>query len=144
MITGGFQNTNITTMEIEASIPPMDIWLNYKLEMEALCLSRLADDHPVTCRLYPDQRVNPTPHSPPLLPPFKPSKRYRSNPRMKFSTCITRVSNCMLEGMERIVLHAEPPWRISELEIPDRVKIFSPTTKTGESVKEQWNGETTT
>ena len=141
MITGAFRTTNINAMEIEASIPPLDIWLNYKLKMEALCMSRLADNHPVTCRVYPDQRENPIPQTLPPLPPFKPSKRYRMNPRLKFNTCITHISKHILDGTERISLNAEPPQRISELEIPDRVKIFTPPTTPGVSVKEQWRDD---
>ena len=34
-------------MEIEASIPPIDLYMDYKLEMEALRLSCLNDDHPI-------------------------------------------------------------------------------------------------
>ena len=138
MITGAFRTTNIAAMEIEVSIPPIDIWLNYKLEMEALQLSRLADNHPVACHLYPDQRDNLIPPSPPPLLPYGTTKRYRISPRTKLTTCITRISNRMIEGTETISLNAEPPWRISELEIPDRVKIFTPPMASGCSVKEQW------
>ena len=49
MITRAFQMTNIMAMEIEASIPPINLWLEYKLNMEALHMSRLAEDHTVYC-----------------------------------------------------------------------------------------------
>jgi hypothetical protein len=35
VITGAFRTTSIQAMEIEASIPPMDIYLEYKAKMEA-------------------------------------------------------------------------------------------------------------
>src|SRR5260370_23350628 len=54
MIMGTFQTTNITAMEIEASIPPIDIWMDYRLEMEALQISSLARDHPIVCQVYPE------------------------------------------------------------------------------------------
>src|SRR5258708_7335245 len=59
MIIGTFRMTNITAMEIEASIPPIDIWMNYRLEMEALCISSLPKDHQMVCCVYPDQRAQP-------------------------------------------------------------------------------------
>jgi hypothetical protein len=51
VITGAFRTTNIHAKEIEASIPPIDVLLKYKLKMEATRLSRLPDDHPVINRL---------------------------------------------------------------------------------------------
>src|SRR5258708_12818137 len=36
MITGAFKTTNIAVMEIKASIPPINIWLDHRLEMETL------------------------------------------------------------------------------------------------------------
>ena len=100
MITGVFRMTNITAMEIEASIPPIDIWMDYRLEMEALHISNLANNHPITSRIYPDQREY-QPHAlPPPLPPYDESKRYRMNPRNKFTTCITQISKKMLEETE--------------------------------------------
>src|SRR6266436_2617339 len=138
MITGTFRTTNITAMEIEASIPPIDIWMDYRLEMEALRLASLSRDHPITCRIYPDQRTQPTPVSPPPLPPNNESKRYRSNPKNKFTTCITQVSKHILDETECITPNAKPPWRPSEVDLDDRVKIFIPANLAGELVKEEW------
>ncbi len=56
MITGAFKTTNIAVMEIKASIPPINIWLDHRLEMEALHISSLPSDHPIVCQVYPDQR----------------------------------------------------------------------------------------
>ncbi len=89
MITGAFKTTNITVMEIEASIPPINTWLDHRLEMEALHMSSLPSDHPIMCHVYPDQRIHTLPQTPPPLPPYNLSKRYRTNPRTKFTTCIT-------------------------------------------------------
>src|SRR5258708_35195984 len=38
LITGAFKTTPTITMEIEASIPPIDLYLEYKLDTEALHL----------------------------------------------------------------------------------------------------------
>ena len=92
--------TNTTALEIEASIPPINIWMDYRLEMEALCISSLANDHPIISRIYPEQRENHPQVLPPPLTPYDELKRYRVNPRTKFTTCITWISKRMLEEME--------------------------------------------
>ena len=109
MITGAFRTTNTPALEIEASIPPIDIWLDYKLDLEALCISRLANDHPIMCRVYPDQRDTNPPTTTPPLQPFDHTKRYRGDPRSKFTTCITRISKRVLDNTERTRPHPEPP-----------------------------------
>ncbi len=78
------------------------------------------------------------PVSPPPLPPYNESKRYRSNPKNKFTTCITQVSKHILDETECITPNAEPPWRPSEVDLDDRVKIFIPANLAGELVKEEW------
>ncbi len=40
--------------------------------------------------------------------------------------------------MECITPNAKPPWRPSEIDLDDRVKIFIPTNLSGKSVKEEW------
>ncbi len=138
MITGAFQTTNINAMEIKASIPPIDIWLDYKLDMEALCISCLAEDHPISCRIGPEHRVKPIPLTIPPLPPHAPSRRQRANARTKSSTCITRTSKCILEDTECVIPHAEPPWRTSDLDIPDYVQVFTPPTEPRKTFKDTW------
>ncbi len=138
MITGAFQTTNITAMEIEASIPPIDIWLDYRLKMEALHILSLPKDHPIICQVYPDQRNHTLPISPPPLPPYNETKRHRINPRNKFTTCITQVSKRILEETEHIIPNAEPPWRPSEVNFNDRVKLFIPENLSRKSIKEEW------
>ncbi len=138
MITGAFKTTNITAMEIEASIPPIDIWMDHRLKMEALRTSSLPRDHPIVCHIYPDQRAQPQPITPPPLPPFDTSKRYRTNPKTKYTTCITQVSQRILEEMERIIPNTEPPWRPSEVDLDDRIRVFIPENLSGKSVKEEW------
>src|ERR1700677_126218 len=83
MVTGAFRTTNITAMEIEASIPLINLWMDHKLDMEALRLARLTDDHALTCRIYPEQRENKPPYLNPPLPTFNPNRAYRCNPKEK-------------------------------------------------------------
>ena len=128
-------------MEIEALIPPINIWLNYKLNMEALHMACLADDHPILCHVALKHRNNSLPPTPPPLPPYIPKKRYRHNPATRITTCITRISNQILKDMKCITPHTEPPWRTSEIDIPDCVQIFTPPTEPGNSFKDQWKDD---
>src|SRR5258708_16922756 len=50
IITGAFQTTNIQAMEKEAVIPPINILIEYKLNMEALRLSHIGNNHPIKTR----------------------------------------------------------------------------------------------
>src|SRR5260221_6664804 len=138
MITGAFKTTNIAAMEIKASIPPIDIWMDHRLKMEALCISSLPRDHPIVCHIYPNQRAQPQPISLPPLPLFNMSKRYRTNLNTKYMTCITRVSQRILEETEQIIPNTEPPWRPSEVDLDDRIRIFIPENLSGKSTKEEW------
>ncbi len=65
MITGAFHTTNIAVMEIEVSIPPINLWMDYHLEMEALQMSSLPKDHLIICHIYPEQCKHIQPPSPP-------------------------------------------------------------------------------
>ncbi len=136
MITGTFCTTCITAMETEASIPLIDIWMEHRLEMEALQIATLPRDHPIICCVYPDQRIQPIPVAP--LPPFIESRRYWTNLRTKFTTCITHISKWILEETEHTFPNAEPPWRLSEVNLHDRVILFTPENRPGESIKEEW------
>ncbi len=49
MIMGTFHTTNIAAMEIEASILPINLWMELKLNMEALRIARLTEDHLIIC-----------------------------------------------------------------------------------------------
>ncbi len=54
LITGAFKTTPSIAMEIEMSIPPIDLYLEYKPEVEALCLSWLDNNHPIIARTPPN------------------------------------------------------------------------------------------
>src|SRR5260370_39819078 len=106
--------------------------------MEVLCISIIAEDNPIVCRICPEHQNHSPPTSPPPLPPFNNLKRYRSNPKLKLTTCITRISKRIVEDTEQILPDAEPPWRPSEEDLMERVKIFTPGNRLGTSVKEEW------
>src|SRR5258706_3099311 len=54
LITGAFKTTPSIAMEIEMSIPPIDLYLEYKPEVEALCLSWLDNNQPIIARSPPN------------------------------------------------------------------------------------------
>ena len=56
---------------------------------------------------------------------------------MKFTTCITRISNRILTDTKHTKLHPEAPWRITKINIPEKVQLL-PTNTLGKSVKEDW------
>src|SRR5258708_29122981 len=66
LITGAFKTTPSIAMEIEMSIPPIDLYLEYKPEVEALCLSWLDNNHPIIARTPPNHHWKlPGTHPPP-------------------------------------------------------------------------------
>ncbi|KAF8341235.1 uncharacterized protein EI90DRAFT_3116377 [Cantharellus anzutake] len=108
------------------------------MEMEATRLAHIPDDHPLINRLYPHQRRLTTPTSPPPLPVFDPQKKYKSDPRKRFSTCITRIVQHIIPGMERIRPLLESPWDASAHDITDRIQLFTPPDDPGNSFKQEW------
>ena len=88
--------------------------------------------------IYPDQRDSQPLLSPPPLPVFNQSKNTRGNPRNKFTMCITRISKCILDHTEHTIPHPKTPWRLTEMDIPNRVQVFIPDSRPGESNKEEW------
>ncbi len=50
-ITGAFKTTPIHALEIESSIPPINITLNYYTECYATCTQRLNHSNPVMCHI---------------------------------------------------------------------------------------------
>src|SRR5260370_4131020 len=91
LITGAFKTTPTIAMEIEASIPPIDLYLEYRLDTEALCLLRLDDNHPILTRVTPDLRKKLTFSSPPPLPPPLPNPQQTSTNKKPPPMCISPI-----------------------------------------------------
>ena len=49
-----------------------------------------------------------------------------------------RISKRMLDNTECMRPHPEPPWRITKIDIPERVQLFLPDNTPGKSAKEEW------
>src|SRR5258708_294739 len=91
LTTSTFKTTPMIAMEIEASIPPINLYLEYKMDIEALRLSQLDNNHPIIARTPPDHlRKLPSTHPPPtpthLIHPRKTSRTRNMKPP---PTCIS-------------------------------------------------------
>src|SRR5258705_5995200 len=71
-ITGAFKTTPITALEIEASIPPIDITLDYYTECYATRMQRLDHSNPIMCHIPKCHRENIPIQLAPPLPGFPP------------------------------------------------------------------------
>ena len=152
LITGGFRTSPVVAMEVESSIPPIALHLDYLTEKFAVRLGKLSPNHPVTIRL-PD-RIRPAeaiqdtlpfirPHVGPVLSKDKRlhAKRVRDNAE-KYRTCtnLWRMADLFTPNSERIDTNAEPPWHRSQYDddICKRMEIVVPPNTPGVSPKEEW------
>ena len=131
MITGAFKTTPIRALEVEASIPPIDITLNYLIERYAKHTLKLTPHNPVISRIPEHCRHlshnSPSPPPPPL--PCFPSppkhivaayliKRREEQIRNETSTRLIQMAKYIPTQAEHIDPYAETPWHRSELD-PD-------------------------
>ncbi len=150
LITGAFKATPILALEIEASIPPIDITLNYYTERYAMHTQKLNPSNPVMCHILEQHRENiliqvalPLPCFPP--PPRNQVSAYliRQHVVKAKKTMMTRlihVAKHITPDMEHINPHAEPPWHRSEHD-PDtqeQIRLYIPVNNPGMSIKEEW------
>src|SRR5260221_1693139 len=128
-------------MEIEASIPPIDLYLEYKMDMEALRLSHLSEEHPIMSRIP----LNHCPKLPTIQLPTTPThltypRKCRCTKKTP-PTCISCISQCTQQITERINPLAMALWHDQDTDKLERVQTFLPTNIQGESVKEQWTDD---
>ena len=97
-------------MEKEATIPPINILIEYKLNMEALRLSCIGNNHPIKTRTLEMPHQN------------------RHNCTKKANTCIQCLVNREVENTEKTNLIAIPPWNEDTCNLEERLKIFIPAT----------------
>src|SRR5260221_657536 len=81
--TRTFRTTNIQAMEKEAAIPPINMLLDYKLNMEALRLSRIGNNHPIKTKS------------------LKTQHQIRNNRTKKANTCIQSLADREVENTEK-------------------------------------------
>lgn len=102
-ILGAFRTTPTEVLNIETSIPPLDLILDARRERAALRLARMPDTHPVIQRLGADwhrgaQAVNP--------PPLQPMRTNVDSKR----TRLQRLALLYPADGERIDAHYLAPW----------------------------------
>ncbi len=149
-ITGAFKTTPTLALEIEASIPPIDITLEYYTERYATRTQKLDPSNPVVCRI-PEQYRGDTPViSPPPLPYFPPPprchvlayliKQHEAKAKKNTTTRLIRMAKSITPNAERIDPLAETPWRRSEYDhdICDRIRLYIPENNPGTSSKLDW------
>src|SRR5258708_17326582 len=141
LTTGAFKTTPMMAMEIEASIPPIDLYLEYKMDMEALRLSHLSEEHPIMSRIP----LNHCPKLPTIQFPTTPThltypRKCRCTKKTP-PTCISCISQCTQQITERINPLAMALWHDKDTDKLDTVQTFLPTNIQGESVKEQWTDD---
>ena len=142
-ITGAFRTTPISAMQIEASIPPINLTLDYINKRKANTIQHYNPRHPVTHRLLIQHQSNNVHATDGLLfkEPHKPiSNRTRPENRaareQKNAKCtpVFRIGQHMLTNTEKINKTAEAPWH----RIDERVKIRVPLVIPGKPQKLKW------
>ena len=142
-ITRAFHTTPIGAMQIEASLPPISLVLDYTLDRKANAATHLNPRHPISQRLPLPHRSNdirPTdgvlfqdPHRP-IGANTRPENRATREQRNAKCTSIYKIGQQMVTNTERINRHAEPPWH----RVDSRVTVRVPPPSPGKSPKKQW------
>jgi len=142
-ITGAFRTTPIGAMQIEASIPPITLTLDYIVKRKANAIRHFGPRHPVTHRLPTQYRSNDirAMDGLPFIDPHKaigigtrPENRIMREIKNAKCTAIYRIGQHILIDAERIDKNAEAPWH----RVDDRVKISVPPSIPGRSQKKKW------
>ncbi len=115
LITGTFKTTPTLAMEIEASIPPINLYLEYRLDTEALCLSRL-DDNPIMTRVPDELHQNLTFSSPPPIPKHLINPRRMKKNKKTPSLCVSQITQQIQANTERTCPLATTPWHDTDLD----------------------------
>src|SRR5258708_67804 len=148
-ITGAFKTTPIHALEIESSIPPINITLDYYMECYATCTQRLNHSNPVMCCIPNHHRediliqLTPLPCFPPppknLIAPYL-IRQHKAKIKKTMTTQLICMAKGITNNMECISPHAEPPWHRLEYDydIHDCIRLYIPENRAGTSVKTEW------
>src|SRR5260221_2081330 len=120
LITGAFKTTPIPALEIEASIPPIDITLNYYTKQYATHTQKLDPSNPVMCHIPEQHRENIPIQVAPPLPCFPPPpknqvaayliRQHVLKTKKTMTTRLIHMAKLITPDTECIDPHAEPPW----------------------------------
>jgi hypothetical protein len=142
-ILGSFRTTPIHAMEVEASMPPIRLLIDYINDRKAIAANHLHPCHPVAQRL-------PSPHHSlqtlandglPFQEPHKPigawvsrTNHIRLESKNTQCTHLLKIGQRILTNWEKIDKFAEPPWH----RVDECVVITVPRMDAGESQKGSW------
>ena len=152
LITGGFRTSPTTALEVESSVPPIDLFLDYLRTRAATRISKLTLNHPVVIRLPPTVRPpEANTLSVPLKTPYLPVRQYRNLARRHNaeqarleeyaeSTQLWKLAAYIIPGTENINILAETPWHRTEFDadLRDRICFLTPPNDPNPDIKEIW------
>jgi len=152
LITGGFRTSPTNALEVESSVPPIDLFLDYLRTRAATRISKLTLNHPVMIRLPPTVRPpEADTSSVPLKTPYPPVRQYRNPTRRRNaeqarqeeyaeSTQLWKLAAHVRPGTERIDILAETPWHRTEFDpdLQDRVRLLIPSNEPNPDIKKIW------
>src|SRR5258708_21179621 len=156
LITSAFKTTPIPTLEIESSIPPIDITLNYYTDQYATCTQRLDPSNPIMGRIPDQHREDLLTQSTPPLPWFPPPPRniiapylirqHEAKVKKTTTTRLICMAKSITNNMECISPHAEPPcytvgWNMT---IISRSMSASTSQKIRQTHQQTWSRHRTT
>ena len=152
LITGGFRTSPTNTLEVESSVPPINLFLDYLRMRAATRIAKLTLNHPIVIRLPPAACPPDADTSPiPFKTPYPPSRRYRNATRRQNaeqsrlekyaeSTQLWKLATYVRPGTERIDILAETPWHHTELDadLRNRLNFLVPSNEPNPDIKEIW------
>jgi ribonuclease HI len=157
LITGAFKTTPTRAMEIEASIPPIGLHLDYLNSNFATRLRKLPPNHPIVLRL--PIGIRPPEEADPHLPfplPHKPARHFRNAARRDLAiaanaernrncTRLWSIAKSVNLNSEAIDILANPPWHRTEwdADLANRIHFRLPPNTPEESFKETWAADHT-
>ena len=142
-ILGSFRTTPIHAMQVEASMPPVRLLLDYIKDRKATAFNHLHPRHPVAQRLpFPHRSLQTLANDGvPFQEPCKPigprvSRTNHTRLENKNAQCthLLKIGQRILINSEKIDKVTEPPWH----RVDKRVVITVPRTDAGESLRGSW------
>jgi ribonuclease HI len=123
-IAGAFRTTPARALEVDTSIPPVEIQLDLDVTRYATRLHRLSSTSPVIQRLPPAWRDGQPATHPPPLPPHKRITRKRRKPAK--TTRLLQIAAKTDAQCEKAPPFALPPWRRTVEDFEGRLKTHTP------------------
>jgi hypothetical protein len=120
LICAAFKTTPTAALEIEASVPPLDLQIKQHAKRCAIRFNKLSPNNPIIQRLPDSWRSGSKPTAPPPLPPRYPNN---SATNKKRTTPLLDIAMHTSHNHERIDPFLSPPWRITEASYGDCVLI---------------------